>query len=265
MTLFTRYLRLFGYFVRFSLSRSMEFRLDFYFRVVMDTVYYATNLAFYKILFLHFPNIGGWNEQQALIFVSTYLLIDAVYMTFFSNNMWWFPALINRGDLDYYLVRPVSTLFFVSLRDFAFNSFINLLMTLGITAWAFIHYSGSYSFFQFVLYAVFVVNGVVLMYLLHLLFLLVVFWTHSADGFRELSYSLTKVLERPDRIFRGWVRFVFTFLLPYGLIASFPSRLVLDSFDATILIQLVGVTLFFVLLILGLWRRGLRIYSSASS
>ena len=45
--------------------------------------------------------------------------------------MWWLPMLINRGDLDYYLVRPVSTLFFVSFRDFAANSFVNLVIATG--------------------------------------------------------------------------------------------------------------------------------------
>ena len=57
-------------------------------------------------------------------------------MTFFANNMWKLPLAVNRGDLDYHLVRPVSTLFFVSLRDFAANSFVNLLMAVGVLVWA---------------------------------------------------------------------------------------------------------------------------------
>lgn len=56
-------------------------------------------------------------------------------MTLFSNNLWWLSTYVNRGDLDYYLVRPVSSLFFVSLRDFAANSFVNLLMACSLLAW----------------------------------------------------------------------------------------------------------------------------------
>ena len=38
-----RYLRLYLYFLRFSFSRAMEFRLDFYFRILMDVAFYVVN------------------------------------------------------------------------------------------------------------------------------------------------------------------------------------------------------------------------------
>ena len=64
-------------------------------------------------------------------------------MTVFANNMWWLPIAVNRGDLDYYLVRPVSSLFFLSLREFAANSFLNLLLATGILVWALARYPAS--------------------------------------------------------------------------------------------------------------------------
>ena len=42
-----RYLRLYGCFLRFSFSRAMEFRLDFFFRVLMDVVWNLVNLGFF--------------------------------------------------------------------------------------------------------------------------------------------------------------------------------------------------------------------------
>ena len=63
-----------------------------------------------------------------MVFVGSVFVADALIMTVFSNNLWWLPIYVNRGDVDYYLVRPVSSLFMLSLRDFAANSFLNLLM-----------------------------------------------------------------------------------------------------------------------------------------
>ena len=121
-----RYLRLYACFLRFSFSRAMEFRLDFYFRIVMDGVWYAVNLAFFLAIYRHTALLGGWTEDQVIVFAAGVFVADGVHMTVFSNNMWWFPVLVNRGDLDYHLVRPVSSLFFVSLRDFAANSFVSM-------------------------------------------------------------------------------------------------------------------------------------------
>ena len=68
------------------------------------------------------------------VFLAGIFMSDALHMTIFANNMWMLPILINKGDLDYYLVRPVSPLFFLSLRDFAANSFLNLVIASGIVA-----------------------------------------------------------------------------------------------------------------------------------
>jgi len=96
-----RYLRLYLYFVRFSFSRAMEFRVDFYFRVVMDATFYAVHILFFTLLYRHTSLLGGWTLDQAYVFVCGYLLIDAINMTLFSNNLWWLPILVNRGDLEY--------------------------------------------------------------------------------------------------------------------------------------------------------------------
>ncbi len=260
-----RYLRLFLYFVRFSISKATEFRVDFTFRIFMDCLYYAVNIAFYKILLLHFPQIAGWKEPQVMIFVAGYLFVDALHMTLFSNNTWWLPVFVNRGDLDYYLVRPVSSLFFLSFRDFAANSFMNLIVSIGILLWAFLHYPETLSFTKSFIYFILLLNGTFLYYSVSLIFILSVFWTHSTTGLKNIFHSFTRIAERPDPIFRGWVRRVFTLVLPFCLMSSFPARFLFETLDWKILVHIVGVSLFFGGLVLFIWRLGLRSYSSASS
>ena len=260
-----RYLRLFLYFVRFSVSRAMEFRFDFTFRIVMDCIYYCINIGFYKILLLHTLQVGGWKEPEIMIFVSSFLLIDALTMTLFSNNLWWIPTFVNRGDLDYYLVRPVSSFFFLTLRDFAVNSFVNLWISVGIFVWAIHHYPEPFSFFKILFFILLLLNGAFLHLAVQVLFVIPVFWLHSNTGLREIAWSFSRVMERPDRIFTGWFRKLFVFILPFCLMTSFPTRLLLERFDFEILLEIVGVTACFWVVVFYFWRLGLRSYSSASS
>jgi ABC-2 type transport system permease protein len=260
-----RYLRLYVKFVEFSLMRAMEFRIDFFFRIVMDVIYYTINISFFKILFLHTPILGGWTEPQVLIFVSGYLLIDAIFMTAFANNMWMLPMHVNKGDLDYYLLRPVSSLFFLSLRDFAVSSFVNLIMAVGIMIWAFQNDPEKISALRVILFLFWLGNGLLLYYLIRLLSILPVFWTHSGRGFDALFWTLARFMERPDRIYTGVVRILLTTLLPFTLIASFPARFLFGQAQLTLWIELVLVTLFFSLGVAWFWRKALASYSSASS
>ena len=177
-----RYLTLYLHFLRFSFSRAMEFRVDFFFRVVMDVVYYIVHLAFFTIIYQHTTLLGGWTLDQTYVFVCGYLFIDALHMTVFSNNLWWLPIFINRGDLDYYLVRPISSLYFLSLRDFAANSFLNLLIAAGLLTWSLVRYPGPLGPGRLLLYFAFLLVGFVIHYQLRMAFIIPVFWTTPTTG-----------------------------------------------------------------------------------
>lgn len=265
MSVLVRYIRLFGYFVAFAFSRSFEFRFDFFARILMDVLYYAVSISFFKILFLHSPSIGGWTEPQMMIFVAAYCMVDAINMTLFSNNLWQIPMLVNRGDLDYYLIRPVSSLFFVSLRDFAANSFFNLLITAGIMGWAISRYPDPISIPKMILFFLLILNGNFIFFCISILAVMPVFFTQSSQGFGQLVWSLVKFGERPDRIFSGWVRRILTTILPFSLIASFPTRLFLEEFDYLLLLQTMAVSAVFFVILISAWNFSMRRYASASS
>ena len=243
----------------------MEFRLDFTFRIVMDIIYYFVNLALFKILFLHTNLVAGWTLEQMMVFVASYLLVDAINMTFFSTNLWWLPYYINKGDLDYYLIRPVSALFFLSVREFSANSFLNLIIAVLIFINSLTHYHGPWDIEKLFGLILLLINGSLIYYLVQMLTIIPAFWTQSSRGFIDLFYTLGLAMERPDRIFKGWIRVVFTTILPFSLIASYPARYFIEGLDKFSLLHLIVVTVGLWLLVLSLWKAGLRNYSSASS
>jgi ABC-2 type transport system permease protein len=95
-----RYLRLYLHFLRFSFSRAFEFRVDFFFRVVMDCVYYAVGIAFFAILYTTTGLVGGWTLDQAYVFVCGYMFVDAIHMTVFANNLWMLPIFSTTTSCD---------------------------------------------------------------------------------------------------------------------------------------------------------------------
>lgn len=260
-----RYIRLYLYFLQFSFSKAIEFRIDFTFRIMMDIIYYAVNILLFKTLFLHTNLIGGWSEEQMMVFVSSYLLVDSIVMTVFSTNVWWLPQYINRGDLDYYLIRPISPLFFLSLREFSANSFINFILAASFFIYSLAYYSVGFSALEVLGLLVLLINGALLYFCIQMMMVLPVFWTHSARGFVDLFYSLGIAMERPDKIYRGWLRVAFTFVLPFAIIASFPVRAFLEGFKLEILLHITVVTIVMWTIMLNIWKKGLKNYSSASS
>lgn len=260
-----RYLRLYLYFLQFSFSKAMEFRLDFTFRILMDVIYFVVNILLFKVLYLHTDLIGGWTEEQMMVFVGSYLLVDSFNMTVFATNLWWFPAYINKGDLDYYLIRPVSPLFFLSLREFSANSLMNLLLAISFFIYTLVNYSTPIEMGQLIGFVILLINGTLIYYCIQMLMVLPVFWTHSPRGFIDLFYSLGIAMERPDRIFKGWLRIFFTVIIPFSLIASYPAKYFIEGLDTAALIHVSVVSIMLWLVMLYVWKKALQSYSSASS
>ncbi|MEM1204870.1 MAG: ABC-2 family transporter protein [Acidobacteriota bacterium] len=260
-----RYLRLYACFVRFSLSRAMEFRVDFFFRVVMDIVFYAVHLAFFTVLYRHTEILGGWDLDQIYVFAAGLFVIDALQMTIFSNNLWWLPIFINRGDLDYYLVRPVSSLFFLSVRDFAANSVLNVLIAFGILVWALGRYPEPLGWVEVVSFVVLLGLGTYLQYLVRMAFIVPVFWLHSARGLDEIAWSFHKLSQRPHRIYAPFLRWAMLTVIPVAFFGSFPAAVLFDGLTPVAVLHAMAVTAMLLAFVRWFWNRGLRAYSSASS
>ena len=260
-----RYVRLYAYLLRFSFSRAMEFRVDFFFRIGMDMLWAAMHIVYFTVIFMHTGLLGGWNYDQVLIFAGVLFVTDAFQMTLFSNNLWWFPIHVNKGDLDYYLVRPVSSLFFLSLKEFAANSFVNLLIALSVLTWTLVRYPDPIPGSMIGLLAVLIGLGVFIDYLIHVIFLIPVFWIHNADGLKTLFWNLGSTGSRPHGIYKGWTRRILTTVLPFALIASYPVEGLFGGKPAVTLLHMGAVAVGGSLVLAVFWRMGLRAYSSASS
>ncbi len=253
------------HFLRFSFTKALEFRLEFTFRIVMDLAYHLSMIFLFKILFQHTKTIGNWTEEQMIVFAASYILVDALYMSVVATNCWWFPQYINKGDLDYYLTRPVSPLFFLSLREFAANSFINLIFAISIFAWALFQLPGPLEFFHTLFYIFLIINGVAIYYILQMMCYLPVFWTQSPRGFESLFWGINSMLKYPDKIQGGLFRFFFTFLIPMNLVVALPGRYYFDQDSFQIVALIFGLSIFFWWVYLKIWNKALRQYSSASS
>jgi ABC-2 type transport system permease protein len=231
----------------------------------MDCVYYAVNWFFYWAMFKHTNKIGDWGSDQVMVFVATTFVVDAFMMTIFMPNLWQLSKLINKGDLDYYIVRPVNSLFFVTLREFSANSFMNLVVAFLIFGYALSNLAVPLTLQQTAVLGLLTMNGAFLTCLIYLLHLIPIFWTQAPSGYHDLFWTLNQFTERPHKIFNLPIQKILMSVAPFALVASVPAQIAFDGINGSLLLNVVGVTVFFFALVVVLWNRGLKRYSSASS
>lgn len=260
-----RFVRLYAAVVRFSVARSLEFRFDFFFRFFMDCLYYLVSIGFFKLLFMHTPALGGWRYDQVLVFLAGGMLLDGFYMAMIAPNIWDFPRVVNKGELDSFLTRPAHPLLTLLLRTFECSSLLNVFVGAGVLTYALASYTEPFGAVELLGFLFLLANGFVLVACIRLFAVLPVFWTHSQFGFHMLFHALDQVLERPEVIFRGMMHAVFLTIIPFFVVTSFPARWFFGALSIWELSYALLLTLCFVLLVGIVWNRGVRAYSSASS
>jgi ABC-2 type transport system permease protein len=263
---FSRHLSIYAMLWRNSLVREMTFKTNFILWIVVELCWFALQLTFINVIYLHTDSIAGWSQWQVVMLVGAAHFIQELFQAFFLINCTNLSELVRTGKLDFLLLLPVNTRFLVSVRQVDLGSFVNAAIAIGVMVYAARQLQFVPSALQIATFLLLCVAGILIHYSLMFLLATISFWTVRAQGIVWAYYNLFNVLRLPDSAFRGWFKVVFTFALPMLLVSNIPVRALTDRLESPFDIPLLlGLSLVcFVLSEFG-WRFSLRRYTSASS
>lgn len=250
-----------------SVTREMMFKGNFLLWIVVEMAWFALQLGFISVLYLHTDSIGTWTKWQVVLLVGTSHFIQQIFQTFFLVNCVNLSELVRSGKLDFLLMLPINTRFLLSLRQVDLGGFINAASALGVMIYAGVQLQLSPSLPVLMSFGALCFIGICIHYCLMFSLATVSFWTVKAQGIVYGYYNLFNIARMPDDAFpkRGIFRSVFTFVLPVLLVSNVPARLLTDRLANTSILLLVGLALTCAIISEWLWRLSLKHYTSASS
>ncbi len=260
-----RYMKLWGAFFSNSLTRDMEYKANLVGGIITDIIFYSVQYFFFTIIYSYVDKLGSFSREDVMVFLIITFLADTVYMFLFSGNLFPLNRLVVQGDLDFILLKPIKSQFFISfryVRTYAIIGFIILILML-------IHqthiHSSEIGLINYIYFCISFIMGITIWYSIDFLISCLTFWFRNFTVGGWLSHEILKFSSRPDSIYTGLTRkLMFTFV-PMALVASVPARILIYGFNIKLLIFQILISLFFLLLTFYVWERGLLRYESASS
>ena len=110
-----RYGRLLGVFLKMSLMSQLEYRANFAAGVAVETGWMLIKLLYVAVIYRAGTNIGVLTPDHILLFIGVYVLLTGVYMLYYGNFTS-LSTMVREGQLDMYMVKPVSLQFLVTLQ-----------------------------------------------------------------------------------------------------------------------------------------------------
>jgi ABC-2 type transport system permease protein len=260
-----RYLRLWGHFFLNSLSRELEYKSHFITMIIVDVVWYTTQIALFEIIFLHTNTIGGFTKPEMTIFLGIFFLSDSINEFLFAKNFWSMSENVTKGDLDFYLIKPVSTTFMVLFRYVYISALFNIIGCCILIGWGISMlptFPTSIDIGKFLL--VFIAGNSILLSL-QILLSGVIVTSIAGESIVNSFYSTFQIAGKPDTIFSYLLRKFFFYVFPMTLIASLPTKALLSQVGVIELVSALAIATIYFIGSSKFFMYSLRKYSGASA
>lgn len=249
-----------------SIVREMSFKANFLLWIFVEFLWFAMQLVFINVIYLHTDSIGSWTKWEVVLLMGTSHLIQQLFSALFMTNVTQLSELIREGRLDFMLMLPVNTRFLVSFRTVDLGGFINAASAIGVIAYASIKLDIVPTSAQFIGFGILCLFGIALHYSLMIMLASISFFTVRSQGIIWGYYNLFNIARLPDEAFRGLFKAFFSFAIPILLVANVPARVMLDKISSPLQILQLALLTFLAFAISDvIWRLSLRRYTSASS
>ena len=260
-----RYLILWLAFFRNSLSRDMEFKMNFIGNLFIDTIFYGSLYFFFSVIFSYVDSLGDFSRDAVIIFLIITYLTDTVFLFFFGSNTFQVNRMVVRGDLDLLLLKPVNALFFISFRYVSTYALISSSILIAILFRATYLYSSTIGIYNYIMFFFSFLMGILILYCVEFMIACLVFWYKNFSVGGWLASELIKYSRRPDSIYSGIFRKALFTIFPMALVSSLPARMLLFKPDIILLLSQLLITVVALSLAMVVWNKGLLKYDSASS
>jgi len=261
----SRYLRLLKTFYKASLLTELEYRANF----IVNGLYsvgWAVWLWFaLAVIYQHRPDMAGWSYYEALLVIGLFQVFSGLIEALLRPNIQAIVEHIRKGTLDFVLLKPVDSQFYVSTRQIVFWKLLDVMVGLLVIGYALNRLNIVPDAGRILVFVLMLVLGAIMLYAIWMSLIITAFWFVRVDNISELLYSFFEAGRFPIGVFNGVVRFVLTFVVPVAFMTTFPAAVLLGTLEWRFVP--IGVVLATVLLAVSIrfWRFALRFYTSASS
>jgi ABC-2 type transport system permease protein len=258
-----RYLLVLRLFWSTAIAAELEYRLNF----IIATLTSLGNLSGSLFGLFLFYRTGytfeGWNWEQALVILGIFTLLQGFSTTCLVPNLNRVVDQVQQGTLDFVLLKPISSQFWLSSRSVSPWGIPDLIF-----AGVLIAYAGGrlgLGITNYLLSTIPIFFGIMSLYSLWFMLAATSIWFVKISNVTEVLRGLMEAGRYPMVAYPTAYRFFFTFVVPVAFLTTVPAETMLGRSNVVWVVGAGALALGLLLASAMFWRFALRFYTSASS
>lgn len=224
---------------------------------------FAIFTLFIVVLINNTKALAGYSLDQVIFFFLSFNLVDVLSQLMF-REVYRFRQAVVMGSFDFYLVKPINALFRSLFGGPDLIDFITLIPLI----WAIVFFMvklGIGDLLGILTYILLLSVAFLIATSFHILVLALAVLTSEIDHAIMMYRDIVGMGRFPIDIYKEPLRSLLTFIIPVGIMMSFPAKSLLGLLSPALLIYSIIFALILFYLSLKIWKYSLREYASASS
>lgn len=257
------YLKTLGIFWRTSLVAELEYRSNFVFALLGSLGNLVGSIFGMSLFYQRGYELGGWGYFESLMVLGVFTLLTGFTNTILTPNLNRIVTQVEDGTLDFVLLKPVDSQFWVSLRQISPWGLPDVAFGVCLIAASSWHLRVGLSSLLFALPTLLL--GMVALYGMWFLLASTSIWFVKVYNVTEVLRGLLDAGRFPIGAYPAAYRFFFTFIVPVAFLTTVPAEVVLGRSSGPRTAAALALAAVLWISARGFWRFSLRSYTSASS
>ena len=260
-----KYLNVYAKFLQTSLASELEYKTNIiidFFTAVLSLI---GSIFLLSIFFQNSSFIGGWKFEQVLTIQAVYTILNGITNTWFNPNLTEIVKHIREGTLDYVLIKPVDSQFYISLKKITPSGFLEIILGFSLLIYCLIINEIDFNLKFFLLFFVSIICSISILYSLWFFISTTTIWFVKTWNATEVLRSFLYIGRFPLSSFSLSLRIFFSVFIPIAFITTIPSEVFLGLAQEWAILLEIIISAIFLLSSRKFWLYALSFYTSASS
>lgn len=261
-----KYYKIYLALIRFAAIDIVYYRASFILGMLVDFGYVIVMLVFFHVVYGNIDTIAGWDYYEMLFFMGLntiswqiLLITNYVYGGFKVGDK------IKSGEMDLILLKPVNSLFLTYFGKVYLTGFAPFLLAGYLIYTAVSNLDVQFNAGNLLSGGILFVAGLVITNSIMIIITSLAFKFTSSSILADVARDILKFGNNPHQIYQGLWQRLFYFIFPVIFISSIPAQAFLHGVSNLTLALGVVAAIISVLVMLLVWNKMLKYYTSASS
>lgn len=225
--------KLYMKFITTYMKSKMEYRSAFLLELAANTVMVFGYYAGTWIIFQNFSSVQSWSYHEILFLFNINWLCYSISGFFLWGPMITLGQIVQSGEFDSILIRPLRPLSYLVFRQFQYTFFPRLILAVVFLGISLDRVKLEWTGGKIVFVLVTLLSGIIIHAGLLVMIGASSFYTIRNDEIGKLytdnQSGLRTFADYPLTIYNKPVKFLLTFLAPYGFVSYYPCLYILNK------------------------------------